>query len=77
MNIPETLINEMEAKVLAHPDSKREGARYGSFRHFFSHHSRWTNSWFSEVVRGKRKRITQKLRELCEFLDIDIERHLN
>jgi len=76
MNIPETLINELEDAILSHPDALRAGARYGSFRHFFSIHGQWSNGWFSEVARKRRTRITPKLRSLCKFLNVDIERHI-
>ena len=74
MIISKKLINILEQKILEHPDAQKDN-RYPSFQRFFEG-EQWTNTWFSEVVRGKRDRITPKFRALCTYLNIEIEDYL-
>lgn len=73
--ITQRLIDVLQEKILNHEDSKNKKGRV-SFREFFSKNYTWTNTYFSEVINGKREFVTDKLELLCIKLEIEINDYI-
>ncbi len=75
LKITPNLKEILHEKILAHSDSKNDKKR-SSYREFFVKNPTWTNTYFSEVMNGKRTRISTKLKLLCRKLEIEIEKYI-
>lgn len=64
----------IQETIIKHPDS--EGWRGNRTAYQFFIGKSWTNTYWSEVLHGKRTAPSTKLMELCEFLEINIFKYL-
>jgi hypothetical protein len=67
--ISEPLKLEIMRRILTHPTAISKSGR-GTISAFSNANPKWSNVYLSEVLH-KRKRLTVKIRLLCDFLEID------
>lgn len=70
--ITPALIDELKRSIMRHPEAIGDNYR-PSFKTFFLNNPEWQNTYFSEIANGTRKKVTNKVKNLCEKLEIDFE----